>query len=104
MKQKIELPEKYQNCDWLFIYGNIGLTNEHIKRLNNAINLLGSLNEHTDAKYLEEIKDKLLADAPLRGDVMLDTIKKVTEWVDKNYVIIGRNWTKLYEDLGLMKK
>ena len=63
---KEELPKKYETPDWLWVYGNIGLTEEHIKRLNNAINLLESLNEHTDAKYLKEIKDKLLADAPMQ--------------------------------------
>ena len=56
----VQLPEKYQTPDWLWVYGNIGLTEEHIKRLNNAINILESLNEHTDARYLAEIKDKLL--------------------------------------------
>lgn len=56
-----EVPEKYKTCDWLWnYYGSIGLTKEHIKRLNNAINTLESLNEHTDAKYLKEIKDKIL--------------------------------------------
>lgn len=40
------------------------LTKEHIKRLNNAINILESLNEHTDVKYLKEIKNKLLEDIP----------------------------------------
>lgn len=60
-----ELPEKYQTCDWLWNYGSIGLTKEHIKRLNNAINILESLNEHTDAKFLKEIKDKLLEDIPI---------------------------------------
>ena len=65
---KVEVPEKYQNCDWLWVYGKIGLKAEHIKRLNNAINLLESLNEHTDAKYLKEIKDKLLADAPMQQE------------------------------------
>jgi hypothetical protein len=59
-----ELPEKYKTCDWLWNYRSIGLTKEHIKRLNNAINILESLNEHTDAKYLIEIKDKLLEDTP----------------------------------------
>ena len=59
-----EIPEKYQTCDWLWNYGSIGLTKEHIKKLNNAINILESLNEHTDAKYLKEIKDKLLEDTP----------------------------------------
>lgn len=63
---KEELPKKYETPDWLWVYGNIGLTEEHIKRLNNAINLLESLNEHTDARYLKEIKDKLLADAPMQ--------------------------------------
>ena len=61
---KVEVPDKYKNCDWLLVYGAIGLTAEHIKRLNNAINLLESLNEHTDAKYIKEIKDKLLANVP----------------------------------------
>lgn len=63
---KGELPKKYETPDWLWVYGNIGLTEEHIKRLNNAINILESLNEHTDAKYLKEIKNKLLADAPMQ--------------------------------------
>lgn len=56
-----ELPKKYETQDWLWVYGFIGLTDEHIKRLTNAINLLESLNEHTDAKYLKEIRTKLLA-------------------------------------------
>ncbi len=55
-----EVPDKYKTCDWSPNYEFIGLTKEHIKRLNNAINILESLNEHTDAKYLKEIKDKLL--------------------------------------------
>ena len=59
-KNKIELPEKYKTCDWLWNYGSIGLTEEHIKRLGKAINLLESLNEHTDAEYLKEIRDRLL--------------------------------------------
>ena len=78
---KEELPKKYETPDWLWVYGNIGLTEEHIKRLNNAINLLESLNEHTDAKYLKEIKDKLLADAPMQE-------KKATprrEYCNKEY-------------------
>lgn len=58
---KTESPKKYENSDWIWVYGNIGLTDDHIKRLNNAINLLESLNEHTDAKYLKEIREKLLA-------------------------------------------
>ena len=61
MKQR-DLPEKYKTCDWLWNYGSIGLTKEHIKRLNNAINILESVYEYTDAKYLKEIKDKLLED------------------------------------------
>ena len=68
MMKANEVPEKYKTCDWL------GLTKEHIKRLNNAINVLESLNEHTDAKYLKEIKDKLLEDIP--------NIEKInTEWI-----------------------
>ena len=58
---KPELPKKYENPDRIYVYGNIGLTDGHIKRLNNAINILESLNEHTDAKYLKEIREKLLA-------------------------------------------
>ena len=50
-----ELPEKYKTCDCLQNYEFIDLTKEHIKRLNNAINILESLNEHTDAKYLKEM-------------------------------------------------
>ena len=57
-----KLPEKYKTCDWLCNYKSIGLTKEHIKRLNNAINILESVYEYTDAKYLKEIKDKLLED------------------------------------------
>lgn len=60
MKGK-ELPEKYQNCDWLFVYNTIGLSGEHIKRISKVINLLESLNEHSDAKYIKEIRDKLLS-------------------------------------------
>lgn len=56
----MEAPAKYNTYDWLQNYEYIGLTKEHIKRLNNAINILKSLNEPTDAKYLKEIKDKLL--------------------------------------------
>lgn len=59
-----KLPEKYKTCDWLWNYGSIGLAKEHIKRLNNAINILESVHEYTDAKYLKEIKDKLLEDTP----------------------------------------
>lgn len=55
-----DLPDKYKTCDWLWNYGHIGLTEEHIKRLNSAINTLESLNEHTDVRYIKEIKDKLL--------------------------------------------
>lgn len=68
-----EIPEKYKTCDWLWNYGSIGLTKEHIKRLNNAINILESLNEHTDAKYLKEIKDKLLEDSPEPKIVKINT-------------------------------
>ena len=59
--ENFELPKKYETDDWLWKYHYIDLTYEHIKRLNNAINILKSpVNEHTDAKYLKEIKDKLL--------------------------------------------
>ena len=54
--------EKHKTCDWQCNYESIGLTKEHIKRLNNAINILESVYEYTDAKYLKEIKDKLLED------------------------------------------
>lgn len=50
-------------CEWLCNYESIGLTKEHIKRLNNAINILESVHEYTDAKYIKEIKDKLLENA-----------------------------------------
>lgn len=56
-----DLPEKYKTCNWMWNYRSIGLTEEYIKRLNNVISILESLNEHTDAKYLKEIKDKLLS-------------------------------------------
>lgn len=68
-----ELPDKYKTCDWLWNYGSIGLTKEHIKRLNNAINILESLNEHTDAKYLKEMKEKLLEDTPEPKIVKINT-------------------------------
>ena len=55
-----DLPDKYKTCDWMWNYGTIGLTDEHIKRLNHAINILEYLHEYTDAMYLKEIKDKLL--------------------------------------------
>lgn len=77
-----ELPEKYKTCDWLWNYGSIGLTKEHIKRLNNVINILESFNEHTDAKYLKEIKDKLLEDTPeFNTDAFID---KACEWLKEN--------------------
>lgn len=82
-----ELPKKYQTCDWLWNYGSIGLTKEHIKRLNNAINILESLNEHTDAKYLKEIKDKLLEDSPKPKIAKINTdafIKKAEEFFEEN--------------------
>lgn len=44
------------------VYNRIGLTAEHVIRLNNAINLLTSLHEHTDAKYLAELKERLISD------------------------------------------
>lgn len=87
-----ELPDKYQTCDWLWNYGSIGLTKEHIKRLNNAINILESLNEHTDAKYLKEIKDKLLEDTPEPKIVKINTdtfIEKACEWLKEQNEIIG---------------
>lgn len=88
-----KLPDKYKTCDWLWNYGSIGLTKEHIKRLNNAINILESLNEHTDAKYLKEIKDKLLEDAPEPKIVKINTdafIEKVYTWL-KNYAFVDDN-------------
>lgn len=81
-----ELPKKYETCDWLWNYGSIGLTKEHIKRLNNAINILESLNEHTDAKSLKEIKDKLLEDIPEIKPEKINTdafIEKACEWLKK---------------------
>ena len=78
-----ELPDKYQTCDWLWNYGSIGLTKEHIKRLNNAINILESLNEYTDAKYLKEIKSKLLEDIPEIKSEKTNTdvfIEKALKW------------------------
>lgn len=78
-------PEKYKTCDWLWNYGSIGLTKEHIKRLNNAINILESLNEYTDAKYLKEIKDKLLEDIPNIEKINIDAfIEKAYDWLEKN--------------------
>lgn len=84
--KNIKLPKKYETCDWMFIYNHVGLTDEHIKRLNNAINILKSVNEHTDAKYLKEIKDKLLEVNEMK-EVDLekyyhDFLQK--EWFDKN--------------------
>lgn len=79
-----ELPDKYKTCDWLWNYGSIGLTKEHIKRLNNAINILESLNEHTDAKYLQEIKDKLLEVSPEPKIVKINTdvfIEKACDFI-----------------------
>lgn len=43
------------------VYNRIGLTAEHVTRLNNAINLLTSLHENTDAKYLAEVKERLIS-------------------------------------------
>ena len=43
------------------VYSKIGLTAEHVTRLNNTINLLTSLHEHTDAKYLAEVKERLIS-------------------------------------------
>ena len=34
-----DVPDKYKTCDWLFVYGCLGLKDEHIKRLNKAINI-----------------------------------------------------------------
>ena len=91
-----EVPEKYQTCDWLWNYGSdwlwnygsIGLTKEHIKRLNNAINILESLNEHTDAKSLKEIKDKLLEDTPKTEKINTDAfIEKAVVWISNNCYI-----------------
>ena len=80
-----ELPDKYKTCDWLWNYGSIGLTKEHIKRLNNAINILESLNEHTDTKYLKEIKDKLLEDKPEIYKTNTDAfIEKAEKWLEEN--------------------
>lgn len=83
-----KLPEKYNTCDWLWNYGSIGLTKEHIKRLNNAINILESLNEHTDVKYLKEIKDKLLEDIPETKPEKTNTdafIEKALSWLKNHY-------------------
>jgi len=93
-----EAPEKYQTCDWLWNYGFIGLTEEHIKRLNNAINILESLNEHTDAKYLKEIKDKLLEEAPIPKIEKFNTdafIEKACDWMDEHCKLLT---SKDYED------
>ena len=82
-----KLPEKYKTCDWLWNYGSISLTKEHIERLNNAINILESVYEYTDANYLKEITDKLLEDKPEPNIVKIDTdafIEKATEWLKKN--------------------
>ena len=92
-----KLPEKYKTCDWQWNYRSIGLTKEHIKRLNNAINILESLNEHTDAKYLKEIKDKLLEDTPEPQIVKINTdafIEKACEWL-KEYG--GGYWMDDYD-------
>lgn len=92
-----EIPEKYKTCDWLWNYGSIGLTKEHIKRLNNAINILESVYEYTDAKYLKEIKDKLLEDKPEPKIVKIDTdsfIEKACEWL-KEYG--GGYWMDDYD-------
>ena len=96
-------PEKYQTCHWLWNYGSIGLTKEHIKRLNNAINILESLNEHTDVKYLKEIKDKLLEDTQEPKIVKINTdafIKKACDFFEENIEeedckIGSSEWTEL---------
>ena len=80
-----ELPDKYKTCDWLWNYGSIGLTKEHIKRLNNAINILESLNEHTDVKYLKEIKDKLLEDIPKTLETKEVDLEKELEFWRHNH-------------------
>ena len=85
-----EVPEKYQTCHWLWNYRSIGLTKEHIKRLNNAINILESLNEHTDAKSLKETKDKLLEDTPEPKIDKINTnafIEKAVVWISNNCYI-----------------
>ena len=80
-----ELPEKYKTCDWLWNYGSIGLKTKHLDRLNNAINILESLNEHIDVTALKEIKDKLLEAAPdlkfvqVKRDDFEKELKKVEE-------------------------
>ena len=98
-----ELPEKYKTCDWLWNYGSIGLTKEHIKRLNNAINILESLNEHTDAKYLKEIKGKLLEDIPKIGKINTDAfIEKTCEWLEENvekHISADGEYTVYYEEM-----
>lgn len=84
--RKIEqkFTEKYKTCDWLWNYGSIGLTKEHIKRLNNAINILESLHEYTDANYLKEIKDKLLEDIPNIEKINNDDFKELKKIEQKS--------------------
>ena len=67
-------------------------SNEHIKRLNNAINILESLNEHTDVKYLKDIKDKLLEDAPIPKIEKFNAdafIEKATTWLREQEEMVG---------------
>ena len=88
-----ELPEKYKTCDWMWNYGSIGLTKDHIKRLNNAISILESLNEHTDAKYLKEIKDKLLKDIPKTEKFNADAfIEKACAFIRERIIFDDNAW------------
>ena len=83
--------------DWLWNYGSIGLTKEHIKRLNDVTNILEALNEHTDAKYLKEIQDKLLEVTPEPKIVKINTdafIEKAVSYIQQHWI-----WnTKIIED------
>ena len=83
-----DLPEKYKTCDWLWNYCSIGLTEEHIKKLNDVIDILESLTELTHAKYLKEIKDKLLEDTPEQKVWKTNTddfVEKALSWLKNHY-------------------
>lgn len=83
-------PEECKTYDWLRNYGSIGLTKEHVKRLDNATNTLESLGEHTDAKYLKEIKGKLLEGTPEPKTDKINAnafIEKAAVWISNNCYI-----------------
>ena len=103
------LPKKYETCDWLFIYYNFGLTAEHVKRLTNAINILKIIGEHTDAKFLKEIQDKLLevkevkeVDLEKEFESFLDNIEGVPRmWHSDEQLEWAKDIAKHFFELGL---